>query len=138
MSRASSLRKADNAMQALSLGRPPSLFIKHMDCKQPSYLNDGHDSRQYCEWRVSIIQAKNSSSFPSSIDQEWKHLCYVECLSPVLEINSSPSLDYSTVLQLDAKVREFSTPVPFRTDVIHSRAFIMQKASLTTALEAGV
>lgn len=105
-----------DARLALSLGRPPSLFIKHMDCKQPSYLNDGHDSRQYY--------------------QEWKHLCYVECLSPVLEINSSPSLDYSTVLQLDAKVREFSTPVPFRTDVIHSRAFIMQKASLTTALEA--
>jgi hypothetical protein len=54
-----------------------------------------------------------------------------------LEILSSPGLEYSTVLELDSRIREFSTPAPFRTDVLKSRPFVMQKASLATALEAG-
>lgn len=109
-----------DARLSLSLGRPPSLFLKHMDCRRPLYCppddSDPAESLHYF--------------------QEWKHSCYVECLSPVLEVISSPNLEYKTVLDLDAKIREFSTPAPFRSDLVHSRPFIMQKASLSTALEA--
>jgi hypothetical protein len=70
--------------------------------------------------------------------QEWKHSCYRECLSPVLEVISQPSLlEYNVVIELDKKIRDFSIPDPFRNGALQSRSLIMQKASLSTALEAG-
>jgi len=69
-------------------------------------------------------------------DQEWKHSCYVHCLAPVLEVQNRP-LDYSIVIDLDKKIRDFSIPPPFRSGVAQSRSLIMQRASLSTALEAG-
>jgi hypothetical protein len=73
----------------------------------------------------------------SSTDQEWKHSCYLECLAPVLDLVSGPSIQYDKVLDLDKKIRDFSFPQPLRSGALQSRALIMQKASLSTALEAG-
>ncbi|KAG6916037.1 hypothetical protein DXG01_008760 [Tephrocybe rancida] len=107
----------DTNVKSLSLGRPPSLCIRYMDCPRPSYEPDhGRD--------------------PSE-NQEWKHSCYTECLAPVLEVTSQPSLEYSIVIDLDTKIRDFSFPAPLRTGTTtHSRSLLMQKASLSIALEA--
>jgi len=70
-------------------------------------------------------------------DQEWKHSCYRECLAPVLDVISQPSLQYEVVIELDKKIRDFSIPDPLRNGAPQSRSLIMQKASLSTALEAG-
>lgn len=73
-----------------------------------------------------------------SLDQEWKHSCYLHCLAPVLDAISQPSLDYATVLQLDKRIREFSIPDLLRNKDTYSRSVVMQNASLSTALEAGM
>ncbi|TFK39045.1 fungal-specific transcription factor domain-containing protein [Crucibulum laeve] len=109
-----------DARLSLSLGRPPSLSINHMDCQRPSYTPD-----ENCHPSESLHYY-----------QEWKHSCYLYCLAPVLDAVSKPSLDYRTVLELDWKIRDFSIPSPLRNKDLQSRSLIMQKASLSTALEA--
>lgn len=57
----------------------------------------------------------------------------------MLELISGPpsSLDYAQVIELDTRIREFTVPPPLRSGATHSRQLMMQKASLSTALEAG-
>jgi len=73
-----------------------------------------------------------------STDQEWKHSCYIHCLAPVLDAISQPSLNYETVMDLDNRIRDFSIPSHLRDGGAHPRSIVMQKASLSTALEAGM
>ncbi|PFH53341.1 hypothetical protein AMATHDRAFT_55245 [Amanita thiersii Skay4041] len=107
-----------DARLSLSLGRPPSLSINYTDCPRPSY-----GPWEGCDPSESLHYY-----------QEWKHSCYVQCLAPVLDAISKPSLDYSDVLDLDKRIRDFSIPSPVRNG--QSRALFMQKGSLSTALEA--
>ncbi|KIM35920.1 hypothetical protein M413DRAFT_32150 [Hebeloma cylindrosporum] len=109
-----------DARLSLSLGRPPSLSICHMDCPRPSYIPDeGRDPSESLHHY-----------------QEWKHSCYLHCLAPVLDAISQPSLNYDTVLDLDKRIRDFSIPETLRNKEIKSRPIVMQRASLSTALEA--
>lgn len=71
------------------------------------------------------------------LDQEWKHACYEQCLAPVLDAISKPTLDYDTVLDLDKRIRDFSLPASLRNRDVNSPPIAMQRASLSTALEAG-
>jgi len=73
----------------------------------------------------------------SFTDQEWKHSCYLFCLAPVLDAISKPYLEYDTVLDLDKRIRDFSIPNPLKDRDANSRSIVMQRASLTSALEAG-
>ncbi|KAL4252529.1 Zinc cluster transcription factor 30 [Pleurotus pulmonarius] len=111
-----------DARLSLSLGRPPSLIRHHVDCKRPSYT-----PVEGCDPAESL-----------HFFQEWKHSSYISCLSPVLELISGPpsSLDYAQVIELDTRIREFTVPPPLRSGATHSRQLMMQKASLSTALEA--
>lgn len=85
-----------------------------------------------------FIEPGTHLHFIFTSDQEWKHSCYRECLAPVLDLISQPSLlEYNVVIELDKKIRDFSIPDPFRSGALQSRSLIMQKASLSTALEAG-
>ena len=61
----------------------------------------------------------------------------MQCLAPVLDAISQPKLEYETVLDLDKRIRDFSIPAPLRNKDLQSRSLIMQRASLSTALEAG-
>ncbi|KAF8628808.1 hypothetical protein AX15_003703 [Amanita polypyramis BW_CC] len=107
-----------DARLSLSLGRPPSLNINFTDCPRPSYSpSEGCDPTESLHYY-----------------QEWKHSCYVQCLAPVLEAISNPSQNYSVVLELDKRIRDFSVPVPLRNG--QSRALYLQKGSLSAALEA--
>ncbi|TFK23392.1 hypothetical protein FA15DRAFT_670505 [Coprinopsis marcescibilis] len=114
-----------DARLSLSLGRPPSLAINHIDCQRPSYTPDeGVDIRE------------SSHHF-----QEWKHSCYVEYLSPVLEAISKPAtnLEYSTVIELDRRIRDSPIPDILKTwdyDRPRTAGFVMQQASVSTSLEA--
>ncbi|PBK97603.1 hypothetical protein ARMGADRAFT_961148 [Armillaria gallica] len=108
-----------DARLSLSLGRPPSLSLAHMDCPRPVYTPD-----------PSAPPAEGLHHF-----QEWKHSCYVHCLAPVLELISQPNWEYTKVLELDAKIRDFSVPTALRARNPQHRSFLMQKASLTTAIE---
>ncbi|KAF9465747.1 hypothetical protein BDZ94DRAFT_1159388 [Collybia nuda] len=109
-----------DARLSLSLGRPPSLSIRYMDCQRPSYLPD-----HGCDPAESLHYY-----------QEWKHSCYLECLAPVLDLISEPSINYNKVIALDTKIRDFAFPTPLRSGAPLSHTLIMQKASLSTALEA--
>ncbi|KAJ3551627.1 hypothetical protein NP233_g13045 [Leucocoprinus birnbaumii] len=110
-----------DARLSLSLGRPPSLSIHHMDCPTPSYSPDP-DSEQ---------------GEASHHWQEWKHSCYKQCLVPVLDAICKPGLEYRAILDLDRSIRDFSIPASLRNkDQLKSRSQVMQRASLGTALEA--
>lgn len=130
-----------DARLSLSLGRPPSLSLTHMDCQRPSYAPvpgcDASESLQYCEYNLTSFSFCQALTIIVPADQEWKHSCYIHCLAPVLDAISQPALEYSTVLALDKKIREFSIPPPFRHGNPHHRSLVMQKASLSIALEAG-
>lgn len=71
------------------------------------------------------------------IVQEWKHACYIHCLAPVLDNISQPNLAYDTVLDLDKRIRDFAIPASLRNKDINTKSIVMQRASLSTALEAG-
>ncbi|KXN83105.1 hypothetical protein AN958_01776 [Leucoagaricus sp. SymC.cos] len=110
-----------DARLSLSLGRPPSLSIHHMDCPRPSYAPDDD---------ADLGEA-------SHLWQEWKHSCYQQCLVPVLDAISKPGLEYKAILDLDRSIRDFSIPAPLRNkEKLTSRAMLLQRASLGTALEA--
>ncbi|KIL59222.1 hypothetical protein M378DRAFT_1018412 [Amanita muscaria Koide BX008] len=107
-----------DARLSLSLGRPPSLSISYTDCPRPSYgPGEGCDPTESLHYY-----------------HEWKHSCYVQCLAPVLDAISNPSLDYSEVLNLDRRIRDFSIPAPLRNG--QSRALFLQRGSLSNAFEA--
>ncbi|KIY68323.1 hypothetical protein CYLTODRAFT_421738 [Cylindrobasidium torrendii FP15055 ss-10] len=110
-----------DARLSLSLGRPPSLSLLHSDCPRPAYRPQSF---------VCALSEEGLHHF-----QEWKHSCYVHCLAPVLDVVSQPNFDYDKVLELDAKIRDFIVPAALRAKNPQSRAFLMQKASLTTAIE---
>ncbi|KAF9267290.1 hypothetical protein L218DRAFT_955169 [Marasmius fiardii PR-910] len=108
-----------DARLSLSLGRPPSLSVKYMDCKRPTYTPDPD-----CD-----------PSQSSHYYQEWKHSCYIHCLAPVLDAISQPGLEYTTVLSLDKTIRDFSIPGQLGKRGHSGHTLLMQKTSHLIALE---
>jgi hypothetical protein len=83
-----------DARLSLSLGRPPSLCLQHVDCRRPSYASEG----------MYIVPQAQSY-------HEWKHGFFLHCLTPVLvtAISAQPQL-YSSILDVDKKIRDFHIP----------------------------
>ncbi|KAG2145884.1 fungal-specific transcription factor domain-containing protein [Suillus clintonianus] len=83
-----------DARLSLSLGRPPSLCLQHVDCRRPSYVAEG----------MNIIPGAQSY-------HEWKHGFFQHCLTPVLvtAISAQPQ-PYSGILDVDKKIRDFHIP----------------------------
>lgn len=77
---------------SLSLGRPPSMSLSHIDTKQPAF---------------SIHVPKEEILY-----HEWKNAFFAHCLAPVLDavviVNPPP---YARFLELDVLVRDFDMPV---------------------------
>ncbi|KAF9046758.1 hypothetical protein BJ165DRAFT_1190906 [Panaeolus papilionaceus] len=105
-----------DARLSLSAGRPPSLSVNYMDVQRPSYVPD-------------------EGCHPLE-NQEWKHTCYVKCLAPVLDAISRPSIDYETVLDLDKGIRDLPIPPTLRSTERTTKALALQRASVSTSLEA--
>ncbi|KAJ3733329.1 hypothetical protein DFJ43DRAFT_995462 [Lentinula guzmanii] len=107
---------------SLSLGRPPSICLAHVDIKPPSFTAPGlHVPRE------------------EMIYHEWKNKFFIDCLSPILEtIVSVNSLPYSQTIELDKKVREFPIPDILKeeygttTTGPNSRFLAMQRALVST------
>ncbi|KAG7088272.1 hypothetical protein E1B28_012286 [Marasmius oreades] len=106
-------------MQSLSLGRPPSICLAHVDTKPPSY--DAHG--------LYVPEEE-------VIYHQWKNTFFIQCLNPALEtIIAVQPVDYSVTLGLDAQIRDFAVP-----DLLDNRKgnppparfLAMQRALLST------
>ncbi|KIY45194.1 hypothetical protein FISHEDRAFT_49804 [Fistulina hepatica ATCC 64428] len=104
---------------SLSLGRPPSIYMAHVDVKPPSYLADG----MYVPKEEVIYH-------------EWKNSFLIRCLSPILDsMITVQQPDYSHILLLDANVREFGIPAllhPSNATSRNHRFLVMQRALVST------
>ncbi|KAJ7069663.1 fungal-specific transcription factor domain-containing protein [Mycena amicta] len=96
---------------SLSLGRPPSLSLHHVDTKLPTYAESPHVPKD------------------EILYHEWKNAFFIECLTPILEVVSSVSaVDYKHVLELDARVRDFVAPQVLNDTGATARFLVMQRA----------
>ncbi|PCH44398.1 hypothetical protein WOLCODRAFT_76356 [Wolfiporia cocos MD-104 SS10] len=76
-------------LQSFTLGRPPSFSLAHIDCKKP-YTEDPCNEETF-HW--------------------WKHKFTSECMNSVYDqAFGAKTPTYSTVLQLDRKLRNFPVP----------------------------
>ncbi|RPD64305.1 hypothetical protein L226DRAFT_460396 [Lentinus tigrinus ALCF2SS1-7] len=76
-------------LQSFTLGRPPSFTLVHIDCKKP-YTEDPNNEETF-HW--------------------WKHRFTSECMNLVYDqAFGAKTPTYSTVLQLDRKLRGFTVP----------------------------
>ncbi|KIJ62737.1 hypothetical protein HYDPIDRAFT_114430 [Hydnomerulius pinastri MD-312] len=83
-----------DARLALSLGRPPSLCLDHVDCRRPSYAVPG----------MYIVPGAQSY-------HEWKHGFFLNCLTPVLTTAiSAQAQPYVKILEVDSTIRNFDIP----------------------------
>ncbi|KAE9405690.1 hypothetical protein BT96DRAFT_988202 [Gymnopus androsaceus JB14] len=105
---------------SLSLGRPPSIALTHVDIKPPEFNAQGlYVSRE------------------EMIYHEWKNLFFIECLTPILEaivcINTPP---YEKIIELDSRVRNFAIPDLLKEDHggsgANTRFLNMQRALVST------
>lgn len=98
---------------SLSLGRPPSICLAHVDAKTPTYVGPGiYVPRQ------------------EIVYHEWKSGFFIKCLSPILEamvaVKAPP---YSRILELDGSVRDFDVPTMLDDNIMQDltpRFLVMQ------------
>ncbi|ESK95817.1 hypothetical protein Moror_12429 [Moniliophthora roreri MCA 2997] len=104
---------------SLSLGRPPSICLAHVDIKPPSYAAQG------------LYVPKEQILY-----HEWKNAFFIQCLSPALEtIIAVKQPDYSVTIALDAKIRDFAVPELLddrNASAVTKRFLVMQRALLST------
>ncbi|KAF9049458.1 hypothetical protein BDZ89DRAFT_1032938 [Hymenopellis radicata] len=124
---------------SLSLGRPPSISLAHVDCKRPDYHTQGMSiSREEILCELPHDSSRELATSNSS-DHQWKNGFFVDCLTPVLEamIAVSPP-DYPLMIELDNKVRAYDIP-PLLDERIQSsvstRLLTMQRGFVSTSRE---
>ncbi|EAU85818.2 hypothetical protein CC1G_05035 [Coprinopsis cinerea okayama7 len=109
---------------SLSLGRPPSICLAHVDVQQPTYVGPG------------IYVPKEEVVY-----HEWKHGFFIKCLSPMLEVMiAKEQPDYSRIIELDTSVRDFGIPALLDVDSSKSmevapRFLCMQRAMVALSRE---
>ncbi|OAX41741.1 hypothetical protein K503DRAFT_863613 [Rhizopogon vinicolor AM-OR11-026] len=111
-----------DARLSLSLGRPPSICLQHVDCRRPSYSAEG----------MYIIAGAQSY-------HEWKHGFFLNCLTPVLvtAISAQPQ-PYSAILNVDSTIRDFHVPPTldiFNSEDTHIRQLTMQQVLVASGRE---
>ncbi|KAF9071213.1 hypothetical protein BDP27DRAFT_1219369 [Rhodocollybia butyracea] len=105
---------------ALSVGRPPSMSVKHTDCSRPMYIPDSN-----CDYSES-----------SHHYQSWKHSFCADCLYTVVDAISQPAVEYSRILELDMQVRNYPTPEALQLHNPRSRTMLLQQVSFTMTYES--
>ncbi|KAJ7245017.1 hypothetical protein B0H12DRAFT_1128264 [Mycena haematopus] len=96
---------------SLSLGRPPSLSLSHVDTNPPAYTESTHVPKD------------------EILYHEWKNAFFIKCLSPILEavaVVTPP--DYQHLLELDARARDFHPPAALADSGATARYLVMQRA----------
>ncbi|KAJ7781753.1 hypothetical protein DFH07DRAFT_791344 [Mycena maculata] len=106
---------------SLSLGRPPSLSLCHVDTKPPAYTESTHVPKD------------------EIIYHEWKNAFFIQCLGPILEAVAAVSPpDYKDVLQLDAQARDFHTPAALADSGATARFLVMQRALVASGRDIAI
>ncbi|KAF8650016.1 hypothetical protein AX16_005468 [Volvariella volvacea WC 439] len=99
---------------SLSLGRPPSICLTHVDIKPPDYTSAG------------LYVPKEEAIY-----HEWKNSFFIHCLSPILEaIVTVHPPDYERIIELDKTVRDYETPRILEgptADGVSPRFLVMQR-----------
>ncbi|KAH0832169.1 Choline/Carnitine o-acyltransferase-domain-containing protein [Lanmaoa asiatica] len=125
--------------KALSLGRPPSICLDHVDCRRPSYAAPEMyivPGAQSCEHHLM----GPCSRLTQPTDHEWKHGFFLNCLTPVLTtaISAQPQ-PYQKILDVDKIIRNFSVPPTldiFNVDGIRdNRQLTMQQVLVSSGRE---
>ncbi|KAL4265401.1 Zn(2)-C6 fungal-type domain-containing protein [Pleurotus pulmonarius] len=107
---------------SLSLGRPPSLYVKHIDTRKPVYqvYHEGRslDGYWYHEWKTKFLTG---------------------CLDPILQatIQIDPP-PYSHIIHLDTLVRDFPAINLLQGNSKPTRSLRMQNAVAVTGLEIAI
>ncbi|KIK57141.1 hypothetical protein GYMLUDRAFT_98786 [Collybiopsis luxurians FD-317 M1] len=100
---------------SLSLGRPPSICLAHVDIKPPTFDGPG----------LYVPQEE-------MIYHEWKNRFFISCLSPILEaITSVNAPPYERIVELDKDVRNHGIPDILKDDGgagTSNRSLTMQRA----------
>ncbi|KAI6041369.1 fungal-specific transcription factor domain-containing protein [Pisolithus marmoratus] len=111
-----------DARLALSLGRPPSICLEHVDCRRPSY---------------SIPEMHTVGGSQSY--HEWKHGFFLHCLTPVLNAAiSAQHPPYLKILEVDKAVRSYPVPPTldiFNQDIFTNRQLGMQQVLVSSGRE---
>ncbi|KAF8843214.1 hypothetical protein BDN67DRAFT_964572 [Paxillus ammoniavirescens] len=112
-----------DARLALSLGRPPSICLDHVDCRRPSYAVP----------EMYIVPGTLSY-------HEWKHGFFLDCLTPVLTTAiSAQRQPYTRILDVDKTIRNFKVPPTldiFNADGIRdNRQLTMQQVLVSSGRE---
>ncbi|KAI0629186.1 fungal-specific transcription factor domain-containing protein [Trametes polyzona] len=96
-------------LQSYTLGRPPSFTLAHVDCKKP-YTEDPCNE-DTCESYSLQSHPLMIDYLPTPTVHWWKHRFTSECMNLVYDqAFGAKTPTYSTVLQLDRKLRGFAVP----------------------------
>ncbi|KAJ6508508.1 hypothetical protein C8R45DRAFT_967653 [Mycena sanguinolenta] len=106
---------------SLSLGRPPSLSLSHVDANPPAYTESTHVPKD------------------EILYHEWKNAFFIKCLSPILEavaVVTPP--EYKHLLELDARARDFHPPAALTDSGATARYLVMQRAIVASGRDIAI
>ncbi|KAF7365020.1 4Fe-4S ferredoxin-type domain-containing protein [Mycena venus] len=107
--------------QSLSLGRPPSLSLSHVDTKPPAYTESTHVPKD------------------EILYHEWKNAFFIKCLSPILEaVAAVTPPEYKQLLELDARARDFHSPPALDNSGATARFLVMQRALVASGRDIAI
>lgn len=90
------------------LRRPPSINMKHVDAKQPSFGNEGSADAQ-CLSRIFVLWDTSADHWLA--DHRWQYGFLAHCMIPVLDaVTATQPTSYSDILGLDSRIRNFDVP----------------------------
>ena len=91
------------------LRRPPSITMRHVDAKQPSFSYDDTPDAQ--RMFPSGYVAGRPCSHRFYVDHQWQYSFLAQCTIPVVDAVITPQPpSYSDILDLDSKIRNFDVP----------------------------
>ena len=121
------------------LRRPPSINMRHVDAKQPSFC---YDDTPDAQCKSSPYTGFSQWTQASSTDHQWQYSFLAQCIIPVLDaviVPQPPS--YSEILGLDSKIRNFDVPPSLQMidndGVAPNHPLAMQQGMTTCARETG-
>ncbi|KAJ6621837.1 hypothetical protein B0H10DRAFT_2432116 [Mycena sp. CBHHK59/15] len=107
---------------SLSLGRPPSLSLTHVDTKPPAYTETTHVPKH------------------EILYHQWKNAFFIKCLGPILDVVAAVSPpEYAHLLELDARVRDFHAPAALGAESgATARFLVMQRALVASGRDIAI
>ncbi|EPQ56096.1 hypothetical protein GLOTRDRAFT_39622, partial [Gloeophyllum trabeum ATCC 11539] len=103
-----------DAWQSLASGRPPTFSLLYVDCKYPEDNDPSKDHESAGERECTSLVLPNAPSCLSSYQfpvESWGYRFAAECVTEIVEkVLGTTTPSYTTVMELDRKVRDFPMP----------------------------